>query len=529
MENLKKSLIVFFLLVLSLLAIFPLFHPGFFQSDDGEWMIIRFSAFHQTLVDGQFPVRFLGRLNHGYGYPVANFLYPGFMYLAEPIHLLGFGFVDTIKIVLGASMIGSAIFTYFWLAKVFKMWEAVVGSLFYLLAPYHLFDLYKRGSVGEILALAVAPFIFWQVERKSFFWTTIGIALLILSHNTLALLFLPIILLYGILRPNVRDWRKLIYQYTSILVVSVGLASFFWIPAIFDLQYTRFSQIKVSNWQDYFVNFNLVGWGAAIIYASVLFATVFPRLGRFIFHSNYLENRSKIAYLFLGFGLVFVFLSLSLSSFIWEILPVGFIQFPFRFLSTALLSSAYLAAYLLNGISGQKKWVVTAILLVALLFSALPYSQPSEFFDKGEGFYSTNEGTTTVQDEYMQRWVKVKPIQHFKEKVEVISGNAMINNLVYNSKKIEFNVDSVSDSRIRINTVYFPGWKAFIDEEESKIDYSNEKGVMDLNLKKGSSRVEAIFTETPVRLFADIISLFSLVFLTAFLLRRALTVKLIHL
>jgi len=107
----NKKLIAFILLAIFCLpSILPLFHPGFFQSDDGEWMIIRFSAFFQALSDGQFPVRFLGRLNHEYGYPVANFLYPGFMYLGVPIHILGIGFVDTIKIIFGFSMIGSAIF-----------------------------------------------------------------------------------------------------------------------------------------------------------------------------------------------------------------------------------------------------------------------------------------------------------------------------------------------------------------------------------------------------------------------------------
>lgn len=497
-NHLLPLLIITFVL---LWVVWPLFHSGFFQSDDGEWMIIRFSAFHQALRDGQFPIRFLGRLNYGYGYPVANFLYPGFMYLAEPIHLLGFGFVDTIKIILGASMIGSAIFTYFWLAKVFKRWEAVVGSLFYLLMPYHLYDLYRRGSVGEILALAVVPFIFWQVERKSLFWMTIGIAFLILSHNTLALLFLPIILIYAF-------FRKILNTYHLILatILGLGLSAFFWIPAIFDLQYTRFSQTQVSNWQDYFVDFNLIGWGTLAVFPLVTFII-------------FLKRRKIISYwlflLFLVVGIGSIFLSLSQSRFLWQILPVSFVQFPFRFLSITTLSGAYLAAYLLDGVNGQKRWLMAAIVAVMLLFSAIPYTRLSEFFDKGEGFYSTNEGTTTVQDEYMPKWVKIKPTQRFKEKVEIVSGNAMISNLVYNSKKIEFNIDSVSDSRIRINTVYFPGWKVFIDGKESAIDYNNDFGVMDLQISKGEYRVKSIFTETSLRLLADTISIISVLFLIA--------------
>src|SRR3989344_2018785 len=187
LKNNKHYFFILFLLLIP--SVYSLFLPGFFQSDDGEWMVIRFSAFYQALADGQFPVRFLGRLNFGYGYPVADFLYPGFMYLATPLQILGLGFVNSIKIILLISMVGGAIFTFAWLSKLFDKTSALIGSIFFAYTPYHLFDLYKRGSVGEVLSIGILPFILWQLERKSVFWTVIGIFLLILAHNTLAVLF----------------------------------------------------------------------------------------------------------------------------------------------------------------------------------------------------------------------------------------------------------------------------------------------------------------------------------------------------
>src|ERR1700722_1087272 len=123
----KELLIILLLLALSIPAVLPLFHHGFFQTDDGEWMIIRLSAFYQALHDGQFPVRFLQRLNSGYGYPVAEFLYPGSFYLGTILHVIRFGFVNSIKIVLGLSLVGSLIFTYFWLRKLFSEIASAVG------------------------------------------------------------------------------------------------------------------------------------------------------------------------------------------------------------------------------------------------------------------------------------------------------------------------------------------------------------------------------------------------------------------
>src|SRR3972149_2678418 len=96
----------------SLLVLWPFLRSGFYISDDGEWMVIRLSAFYQSLAEGQFPVRFLGRLNYSYGYPVANFLYPGLLYFGSVLRLLGFSFVGAVKIILASSVIGAALFLF---------------------------------------------------------------------------------------------------------------------------------------------------------------------------------------------------------------------------------------------------------------------------------------------------------------------------------------------------------------------------------------------------------------------------------
>lgn len=500
-QNRKTVLFIIILIACSLPTILPLFHPGFFQSDDGEWMVIRFSAFHQAFRDGQFPVRFLGRLNYGYGYPVANFLYPGFMYLAEPIHLLGFGFVDTIKIILGFSMVGSALFAFLWLARLFDRYSALIGALVYLYTPYHLFDLYKRGSAGELLELAVVPFILWQLETRSFFWTCIGIALLILSHNTLAVLFLPIFIIYSLLS-NGKFNRKYFYQYTSILVISLGLSAFFWIPAVSELQYTRFSETKISDVGDYFAMVNLIGLSSFIV-LFVAFYKVQPWIRLNL-------EKNKLTLFFIILGLLSIIFSSKMSEALWYIFPSSFIQFPFRLLSYLIIAISFLAAYITFSFKKYNRYLISTILLVSLFISVLPYIKPSEFFDKGDSFYSTNEATTNVHDEYMPKWVKQKPTEHFENKVELVKGAGEIRNLFYNSKKVEFDAHLKSDSEVHFNIIYYPGWNAYVDGRQINIQYRSEKGIMVISLPKGEYTVNLEFSETPLRLFADILAIVSL-------------------
>ncbi|MCL5969953.1 MAG: 6-pyruvoyl-tetrahydropterin synthase-related protein [Patescibacteria group bacterium] len=505
--NKKNIFILIILIVLSFPSVYSLLHSGFFQSDDGEWMVIRFSAFYQAFRDGQFPVRFLGRLNNGYGYPVANFLYPGFMYLGIPVHVLGFGFVNVIKIILGLSMAGSAVFSYFWLSKIFNRYSAFIGSLFYLYAPYHLFDLYKRGSVGEILALAIVPFIFWQIERRSLFWTSVGIGLLILSHNTLALLFLPVIIIYAVLSKkfSIFPLRSEVSNFQFSILTGLGLSAFFWIPAFFELSLTRFNETKISDISQYFSDINLIGFSSVFIIISPFIMLVYKF--RAIKKDKVVFNRLII---FILLGVFSVFLSLKMSEPFWRFMPSSLIQFPFRLLSYLILSTGFLSAYIIYRLKGNIKYLISAVFVLILAFSSFSYLKPSEFFDKQEGFYATNEGTTTVQDEYLPKWESQKPTEHFKEKIEIVSGKGSIENLTYNSKKISFSFNSQNNSNIRINTIYYPGWKAFIDGNSTNVKYNNPRGIMELSVPEGNHHIKLLFSETPLRLTVDILSILSL-------------------
>lgn len=493
----KKNLfLIFILIILSIPSIASLFHPGFFQSDDGEWMIIRFSAFHQALKAGDFPVRFLSRLNYEYGYPVANFLYPGFMYLGEIPKILGFGFVDSVKIILGFSMVGSLVFAYLWLSKFFDKFSSIAGALLYLYAPYHLYDIYTRGSVGEVLALAIVPFILWQIERKKIFWTALGIGFLILSHNTLAVLSLPLIIVYLLLDVFIAKNNKL-----STIFLGLGLSAFFWLPALADLQYTVFSQTAVSSWSSYFADTRLIGIPIIFIFLLLIIIFITKKIA---------IAKHRLTVLFFIIGILSLFFSIELSKPLWNFLPVSFIQFPFRFLSITILSTAFLTAVSLSVLPKNLKFITLVILLLLLGFSAKPFLSPSLFFDKGDSFYSTNEGTTTVKNEYMPKWVKIAPSKRPNAKVENLNGQELINITTITPKKILFNVYLPTPRVIQVNTVYFPGWTALVNGAKANIDYNNEGGLIKINLAKGQNNVQVVFSETPLRLGADLISLVSL-------------------
>jgi hypothetical protein len=497
----------FLSVITSLVAVIGLLNSGFPLTDDGNWMVIRFSAFYEALSNGQFPVRYLPRLNDGYGYPVANFLYPLFMYVGVPIKAAGFSFIDTVKILFGLSFIGSSLFSFLWLREKFESVPSLVGSLVYTFFPYHLWDIYGRGSIGEALAFALVPFVLWSVDKRNLFFSSVGLGLLILSHNTLALFFIPIIFFYSLISPEKINF-KTIPKTIIPFVFGLGLSAFFWIPALYDRQFTIFGQIHVSDFSRYFVNLENFS-----LYGPIFLLTIFI--------SVYLFFKKPSRHLLFFFVILTIsfLLTLPFSSIIWEnIFLPEFVQFPFRFISIVILSSSFIIAYYLDKLRDKNfRYLISLFFALVLLASSFFYILPSSYQHHPDTFYSTNRDTTTVKKEYMPKWVKNLPER--RGTVEFVKGEGDIENIMDFGSRVGFDMRSKSKSEIKINYVYFPGWEVEVDGKPTTISYS-ENGLMRISIDEGNHRIVARFTETPLRVLSNLISIASLIVLIVLMIFR---------
>ncbi len=495
----KEAIFILLVIALTIPLILPLFQTGFFVSDDGDWMIIRFSAFYDAVRDGQFPVRWLGRLNNSYGYPLANFMYPGYLYLGVPIHLLGFGFVHTIKIIFGASYVASSVFVYLWLRNHFNRFVSLISATLYGFAPYHLYDMYSRGSVGEILALAIVPFILWKIERKSFFWTSLGIGFLLLSHNTLALFFLPILFCYALLsqKRKQRDTKIIVVAFS----LGVGSSLFFILPAVLELSHTIFRTTQISEWQNYFANITLIG---ILSFLAVIGSLIF------IWKK---KGNTRLPIFFAVHVLVTIFFSSQLSSFLWPLLPHSLVQFPFRLLSVVIIGVPFLVAYLLSQTRGYVTYGLSVCLFIIAIIQTTQFF-PTRFEDRMDAWYATNQSTTTTKNEYMPKWVINHPQSMPEEKV--IAKNAEVKIINQKSHLVEFMLDK-SDTVV-VQTVYFPGWKVKSGNEVMDAEF-NDEGFITVHAT-ANTPVTVYFGRTPIRAISELLSVFSVSLIIIFTIMR---------
>jgi len=101
--------------------------------------------------------------------------------------------------------------------------------------------------------------------------------------------------------------------------------------------------------------------------------------------------------------IISVFFTLPVSDIFWQILPLPkLVQFPWRFLALTTFALAVLVGRLPKRIA-----IIVAVLTILL---ALPFLKIDRTFYP-ESYYTTNDDTTTVQNEYMPKGVKVLPTQ----------------------------------------------------------------------------------------------------------------------
>jgi hypothetical protein len=517
---------------LAMLPLFSLLTPGLPVTHDGQDHVARIANFYTSLTEGIGIPRWGGNLNWGYGHPVMMFLYPLPSYIASGFHALGFGLIDSYKLVFAATFIISMWGMYLWAHAVWG-WEAgLVASVLYGFAPYRFIDMYVRGAIGEHVAFACIGFILWGIyslaRNKTLyplhtFAITGGTAALILSHNAVSLMFLPIIFLYGLyvfFFEAKRSW-KFVFACALSIGWGFGLSAFFWIPAFFEGKYTLRDIVTDRDFATRYVNpisFIASTWNygggnefsktlglAQLVGMLVALASLFS-----------LKRHAKILLygLFAVLGMS-IFLMTGASISVWKIVTIlQKFQFPWRLLSISTLVCAIIPVFAIDTLEPKlRKWVAYACVLLAVL-GTMQMWKPKEYRIYPESFFTSVYHGTTDTGESSPIWsVRFMEKERTGEALEVIDGDAVIYPRDRSSTQHGYAVTVTKPTRFVENTLYFPGWKIYVDGKLIPIEFqdSRYRGLMTFTLDPGEWGINVVFERTNLRKVAELVSLIALV------------------
>lgn len=479
--------------LLSWWAVKPLFHSGFFPMHD-DTQVARVYQMAQALKDGQFPVRWVKDLGYGFGYPIFNFYAPLAYYVGALFNLVSFNALVATKIMFGVGVILAGVTMYFLAKEFWGEAGGVIAALFYVYAPYHAVDIYVRGAAAEFWAMAFLPLVFlgiYQIfkgHHQGIITAAAALAAVILSHNLTALMEMNLTKVFGQIGGGA-DWRDHFVFLDQLWASPWGFAGS--APGRLD--------------------------GMSLMVGKLHILMVL--LGLITLYRVWCQKDRRLT-LGLSFALIFfglaVFLTTNASRFIWEMVPIlAFFQYPWRFLIFTALASAFIAGSVVLWLKRSKGWLKAGLvvpILTVLLFFNVKYFQPQGYFNISTADY-IKEGnikwkTSKISDEYLP---KDFPVPRTKEevvweKVEVSAGEAEIRDTDFRSHLYCFTVHAKTDSQILVNTAYFPGWRVWIDDKETQPEIF--AGKIQLAFSPGTHRVVLKFTNTPIRILANLISFF---------------------
>lgn len=532
------------ILLTTILISRPLFEQGLFVMHDDQ-QVARLFLFDEALKAGQFPVRWVSGLGFGFGYPLFNF-YPPFTYfLGEVYHLLGAGFIDSIKLVFLTSFIASALTMYLFTKNLFGRLSALAAAIFYITAPYRALDVYIRGAMAESFTFVWLPLVFWGVYKvtkdpkmKSSVFLAIALSFLMLTHN---LIFMPTILLLPVgfcfFLINSKKRKKALLQLILSLIISFGLTAYFWLPAIAEKQFTIVDYLLLVNLASYKIHFAYMEqlwnwpWGYGGSAAGLKDGLSF-KIGKLhvivAFAAGILsliKRRPLFFGSFIGF-LISAFMCTNYSEFIWDYLPpLQYMQFPWRFLTFSVFFSSFLAASLIYLI---KVRIVRYLLLIAFLpmifvpnlklfkpqsnrpnlTDAQATSQKIINWDVSQtSFEYLPKGITLKKGNLDTNVLAIEENEIPQKKVEFLNGVGLISNLSSKPHLITLTVKNPGNSLLRFNITNFPGWRLEIDGKNAEFSDNNKFKLIEAAIPKGTHNIKLEFKNTEIRSVGNLITL----------------------
>jgi len=523
--------------IIIFLSLLPMVHI-FTTSDlphtsDGAMHLARIASYYKEITRGQFPVRWAGDLNYGYGTPIFNFFHP-LPYMITSIMVgLGASLTLALKLSFLLSFIFSGIGMYLLAHAVWKDTKiAVVVSILYQFAPFRLVDILVRGSLGGIYAYTLLPFVlfgvvrFLQSKKYSYLWVSaFACAGLAISHNIVGFVFFGVAFLFTCFFPS--GIRPKIITITS-LFLGIGIAAFFVIPAIVDHTYTYGYLLTKNLFYDHFApffNFFLPNFTNAeslrIHEVSVQIGIV--HLTALIFSLILLikNNLSKIDKMITLFCIILFFITLffmqPMSKPLWEHLSVlRQFQYPWRLLSVITFLTA-LSGFALVRILKSKTLLILFMLIA--VFSTIRYWIPPQGYQTiQETDYWNYPLTTNYYGEVDTIWSDGPAKSYPKERIEVIAGIAQVRTVQRTSINHAYSVTAQGQATLRDNTQYFPGWSVLVNGINTPIQFqdANNKGVITFEIPNGNSEVSVRWKETKIRQMADSISIISIIIVILF-------------
>jgi hypothetical protein len=528
--------------LLVLLAAWPfLTRPGLPRDTDAELHVFRAAEVAACWQAGVLYPRWAPDFYYGYGYPIFNYYAPLTYHLSALLALLpGMDIVAGVKGVFVLGLFLGGVGAWLLARDLFGAEAGVLAAALFLFSPYVMFiNPHGRGDLAEHFAVNLLPlalfFLRRQVEwggRLSLAGSVLTIAALVLSHNLLGVVGVVLLLAAFVWQVTVEGRGDGVGRGGLAFGLAAALSAFFWLPLLLELGAVQLTVVGAGHFdfRNHFVplaellapprivdlgavapryrlNLGPAQWLLALTGGGALLRR-FPRW------------RALSFFALVAVGTVFAITDTSRP--LWEAIPwMAYLQFPWRLLGPAALLLAVTGAGGLSALTAERaRPVLLAGTLAVTLLLALPltfvHPWAAEFGDTSPAGIVAFElegkvvGTTSTGD-FLPRTVEIflRPQESLvasyrtglvdKVNRATLPDGTTVRVVEHGPTHDRFQVSGGRNFILRLYTLVFPGWRAYVDGVEVPIERGRPEGFITLRVPAGEHQVLVRFEDTPPR------------------------------
>lgn len=541
----KKIFLSFLFFLLALISTHDFFHHGVPYTHDGDNHLARFANYYLALKEGQFPPRLAPNLLNHYSYPVFNYNYPLANIISLPFSIIGFSYTLTYKIIIFSFVSLGLWGAYQYLnIKGFSKSAKIFAVVLYAATPYLAINITVRGNIGEVMAFALLPWLFYLIEKFkhskkilfdwSFFAFIFFLIMFFLAHNIAALFGSGLIILYAVFIYG-RDkhaWKKFSFAFFWAVLASL----WFWLPALLEKNLVTLDLVELNRqYAQHFLAFRQLlavplsfGYSYAGQVDNMSFGLGMSQMIVLSLSLIYLlihwrKNPDKLALFFFIILILLIIGQVKISWPIYQIIPlVRYIQFPWRLALFMAVPFLYLAALLWQKSKTAWQIILTIVLFIQILQFITFF--PVDHTYKNNLDYEFFAETTTISKENMPRTFTYQNFADWEATAKILEGAGTIKVDFWRGSKRQYQLQLTEESLIVEPTAYFKGWRTkfkMLNQDESEwqeIEYLDDEeiqGRIAYRLPAGTYIIYSSFTQqTWPRIVANSISLLALGSLT---------------